>query len=207
MTVAAIILAAGMSTRMGSLKQLLPWGNSTILGSTIDLYAAAGVDKIIVVVGYCAEKIIDVLQAKPVEWVLNRDYPSGMASSLRMGIKALGKDDDACLLGLGDTPLLKIATIKSIVKAYCQHKNKIIVPVYKGRSGHPVLVGNRFYSELSAVKGDIGARVLLKNYEKEVHRLEVKDEGVIIDIDKPENYRAYYERFGGETAWMKLRSL
>ena len=196
MRIAAIVLAAGMSTRMGSLKQLLPWKNGTILGSTIDLYTGGMIDKTIVVVGYCAAEILNFLEGKPVEWVINEDYQTGMASSLRKGISALGDETDACLIGLGDTPLLNRATIASIIKAYKNYQNKIVVPFYKGKKGHPILITKDFFPELLAVQGDIGARTVLKNHWEEVLRLDVEDAGVIIDLDTPESYQNYYCLFG-----------
>lgn len=196
MTIAAVILAAGLSRRMGNLKQLLPWKNSTILGSTIDLYTKSAVDKTIVVVGYCAEKIIDALKDKPVEWVVNKEYESGMASSLRAGIKALKAEDLACLIGLGDTPLLRPETIASIVKTHQILEKKIIVPFYRGKKGHPILLSSIFYPELLEVKGDVGARTVVQAHQNEVYRLDVEDIGVIIDLDTPESYQAYYQKCG-----------
>jgi len=196
MTIAAVILAAGLSHRMGELKQLLPWKNGTILGSTIDLYIGSPVDKTIVVVGYCAEKIIDLLKDKPVEWVVNQEYESGMASSLRAGIKNLGPEVQACLLGLGDTPLIKSETVAKIVEAYRQFGKEIVIPCYKGRKGHPVLMTRRFFPELLNVQGDLGARTVIQTHQSVVYRLETDDEGVIIDLDTPASYQIYYQKCG-----------
>lgn len=197
MTIAAVILAAGMATRMGSVKQLLPWGKSTILGSTIDLYAKANVDKIIVVVGYYAPEIMKALHNKPVKWVINKEFQSGMASSLQAGIKALDKEDEVCLLGLGDTPLLRYKTINQIIEAHQFHQAQIVVPYYGEQSGHPILVTSQLFSELLKVRGDVGARFVIKAHNKSVFRLEVDDEGVIIDLDTQESYQTYYNKFGG----------
>ena len=162
MTIAAVILAAGMSTRMGIVKQLLPWKNGTMLGSTIDLYTKSEVDKIIVVVGYCAAEIIKTLKDKPVKWVINEEYETGMASSLRAGIKALQEEERICLIGLGDTPLLQVSTIKDIIKTHRKYGNKVVAPYYRGKKGHPILITSELYAELLNVQGDVGARTVIK---------------------------------------------
>lgn len=196
MTIAAVILAAGMSTRMGSVKQLLPWKNDTMLGSTIDLYTKSEVDKIIVVVGYCAAEIIKTLKDKPVKWVINEEYETGMASSLRAGIKALQEEERICLIGLGDTPLLQVSTIKDIIKTHRKYGNKVVAPYYRGKKGHPILITSELYAELLNVQGDVGARTVINAQYDEVYPLEVDDEGVIIDLDTPESYRTYYQKYG-----------
>jgi molybdenum cofactor cytidylyltransferase len=195
-TIAAVILAAGMSTRMGSVKQLLPWKNDTMLGSTIDLYTKSEVDKIIVVVGYCAAEIIKTLKDKPVKWVINEEYETGMASSLRAGIKALQEEERICLIGLGDTPLLQVSTIKDIIKTHRKYGNKVVAPYYRGKKGHPILITSELYAELLNVQGDVGARTVINAQYDEVYPLEVDDEGVIIDLDTPESYRTYYQKYG-----------
>jgi molybdenum cofactor cytidylyltransferase len=195
-TIAAVILAAGMSTRMGSVKQLLPWKNGTMLGSTIDLYTKSEVDKIIVVVGYCAAEIIKSLKDKPVKWVINEEYETGMASSLRAGIKALQEEERICLIGLGDTPLLQVSTIKDIIKTHRKYGNKVVAPYYRGKKGHPILITSELYAELLNVQGDVGARTVINAHYDEVYPLEVDDEGVIIDLDTPESYRTYYQKYG-----------
>lgn len=187
MNIAAVILAAGKAVRMGKLKQLLPLHGETILGSTIDLYTKAGIDKIIVVVGHCAGEIMERLQDKPVQWVGNDSYEEGMSTSLKAGIAALDPSVEAAFLALGDTPFVSRSTIMEMLKVYGETRAKIIVPYFNEKGGHPVLFRSDLFPEIAAIRGDMGAREVIQRC-RDVYKLQVRDPGIMRDIDTQEDY-------------------
>ncbi|WP_227764875.1 molybdenum cofactor cytidylyltransferase [Zhaonella formicivorans] len=189
MKIAVVILAAGKASRMGRTKQLLPWGESTLLGSTIDLYTGAKVDEVIVVVGHCAAEIRAALKDKAVRWVENKAYEQGMSTSLKAGIEALNDGVSAVLLALGDLPLLKKETIRCMLKIYKNNNCKIVIPYYHNKRGNPVLISRELFPELLAIQGDQGAREVIKKYESQVYKLPVDDPGILQDVDTWEDYK------------------
>lgn len=188
MMIATVILAAGESRRMGSLKQMLAWGEDTLLGKTISIFQEAAAGPIYVVVGNEGSRIKRQLADRKVIWVDNHNYRQGMSSSIEAGIKALPMEAEAVLLALGDLPLLKPETVKKITICFRQGKYRLIVPVSQGRTGHPVLIAKEFFPELLKLKGDVGAKQIIRENREQVYYLEVDDPGIFLDIDEPHTY-------------------
>lgn len=186
--IATVILAAGQAKRMGRLKQLLPWGKDTILGKTIDLFQQANTGPIYVVVGSQATAVKEALGERQVVWVHNPDFAQGMSSSLQAGLGALPEETEAVLLALGDLPLINPDTVRKMVVLFRQGRHPLVVPRYQGRTGHPVLIAKEFFPQLMVLKGDQGARGLLKEKQELVCYLEVDDPGICQDIDDPQTY-------------------
>lgn len=186
--IAALILAAGRAKRMGQLKQILPWGKDILLGHTINLYQEAGMELILVVVGYQKEQVMERLANRDVIWVENNAYLEGMSSSIKAGLNALPKGVEAILLALGDLPLIKPKTIKKMINLFHQKRPSIIVPTFHGKTGHPVLLAKELFPELYALSGDIGARNIIKENPHLVCYLEIDDPGILRDVDEPETY-------------------
>ena len=186
--VSAIILAAGEAKRMGTLKQLLPLGQSTLLGKTIEHVAASRVDETIVVLGCQAETIISRLQGAPVKIVVNPCYREGMSTSIVTGLKAAAATADAVMLVLADQPLIDSQVINQILDAFNSHRRGIVVPTYRGKRGHPVVISLNYKAELLALRGDIGAREIIARHPEDVLEVEVDFPGITIDIDTEEDY-------------------
>ena len=189
--VAAIILAAGKSTRMGEAKQLLRLGEGTVLGRTIEnVRRSAEVDEIVLVLGASAEAIRRQLPASLLEGlkvVVNPAYEQGMASSLRAGLSALDPQTGAALIVLADQPLVRPETLDQLAHQYRRTPAPIVIPSYKGVRGNPVLLDRSVFAEVMALEGDTGCRAIFGNHPETV-KLEVEDEGILLDIDNQEDY-------------------
>jgi molybdenum cofactor cytidylyltransferase len=186
--ISTILLAAGESNRMGQPKQLMPFGQSTILGKTIDNLLNSAASETIVVLGYRDEEIRKTIAGKPVKIAINPDYQQGMSTSIIAGLKQVDKRARAVLIVLGDQPFVDSQTINSLVEAFIANKRGIIIPVYQGRRGNPVIFAIKYKGELLNLKGDVGGREIIKRHPDDVLEVAVNCEGVLIDIDTMESY-------------------
>jgi putative nucleotidyltransferase with HDIG domain len=185
---AALVLAAGYSSRMGHFKPLLPLDGKTVIESTIATFRNAGITRIIVVTGHESAHLQPFLKGMGVPTVHNPDYASGMYSSVQTGIKSLPEDVDACFLLPADIPLVRPATIKAIAERYASNRPSIVYPVFQGERGHPPLIAHGLFSEIIAGNGEGGLRTLLQRHELKASEVEVFDEGILLDMDTPEDY-------------------
>lgn len=189
--VTAVILAAGESKRMGQPKQLLPWGDSTVLGQTIRHVQAATVHEIMVVSGYEAEKVEAIATAAGVVAVHNAHYATGeMLSSLQTGVRHLLTSPlaDAILVMLADQPMVTAATLDELLAAYWRGEGDLVAPVYNGRRGNPVLIGRRYFAELLALPPGEAPRALLQRHPSDLVLCPVSTDAVVQDLDSPEVY-------------------
>ncbi|HEX3470056.1 MAG TPA: nucleotidyltransferase family protein [Silvibacterium sp.] len=189
--VGAIILAAGRSSRMGEAKQLLRLGETTVLGQTLENVRGAGVDETVLVLGSSAETIRKQLSASVIEGlkiVVNHAYEQGMASSLRAGLSALDLQTDAALVILADQPFIRPETLNRIIDQYRGSNAQIVIPLYKGFRGNPVLLDRSVFSQVMALDGDIGCRAIFGNHLDGIVKVEVEDPGILLDIDNKEDY-------------------
>ncbi|MCX8118969.1 MAG: molybdenum cofactor cytidylyltransferase [Desulfobacterota bacterium] len=191
MGVSAILLGAGRSHRMGRDKLSLPWGRETIFQRCLRTLLRSEVEEVILVVNDRTRKQIDgnLWKEKKVRVALNPHPQKGMSSSIRCGVKSVSPRSKGILIALGDQPSLKSRTVRALVEAFETKQDKIIVPIFKGRRGHPVIFPMRFKGELLRLKGDEGGRSILKRYAAEVHEVKVRSAGVLQDIDTWEDYR------------------
>jgi molybdenum cofactor cytidylyltransferase len=189
--VGAIILAGGNSTRMGRAKQLLPLGDGTVLERTIANVCAAEVNEIVLVLGASAEAIRRQLPpslVKGLKVVVNQAYREGMSSSLRAGISALDQHSEAALIVLGDQPFIRSQTMNQVIRAYRRDLAQIVIPSFHGSRGNPVLLDRSVFSEVMALEGDTGCRAIFGNHLEGIAKVEVEDEGILLDIDDPDDY-------------------
>jgi molybdenum cofactor cytidylyltransferase len=189
--VGAVVLAAGSSSRMGELKQLLPLGDSTVLEQTLGNLRAAGVDEIVLVLGSSAEMIRQRIAGLPTERLrilVNPDYGQGMATSLRAGLSALDGSIAAALIVLADQPFIQATTFDQIVDQYRHTDAQIVIPTYKGFRGNPVLLDRSVFKEIMALQGDIGCRAIFGNHLDGLVKAEVDDIGILLDIDNKDDY-------------------
>lgn len=194
--VAAVVLAAGASSRLGQPKQLVPIAGRPALAHTLGALRASTVDRIIVVLGHAAEEIAAALDMTSVAIVRNAQYAEGQSTSVQAGVKALADDVGAALMVVGDQPMLAPAVVNAIVRAYEETGGPFIVPVYEGEWGNPVLLARATWPLLDNLKGDTGARPILRKHMDMV--LEVPVEGPLPDdIDTPEDYARIRRRMEG----------
>jgi len=188
--ICAVVLAAGRSARMGVQKLLLPYRGQTIIGHVVDEVLRSPVHRTFVVTGEDHERVIAALSDRAVTFVRNPDPDADMLSSVRCGVRASPPECDAILIVLGDQPAVTAAVIRSIVDEHRLHGDSIIVPVFGGRRGHPILVPIRFAREVLTAHDGVGLRGLLMAHPDDVLELPVNVPGVLQDIDTPEDYRA-----------------
>jgi molybdenum cofactor cytidylyltransferase len=192
--VAAIILAAGKSTRMGEAKQLLRLGESTVLGLTIDNVRRSVVNEIVLVLGSSAEAIRRRLPPSLLEdlyVVLNPAFEQGMASSLRAGLSALHPQVEAVLIVLADQPFVRPDTLDQLARQHHRAPAQIVIPTYQGVRGNPVLLDRSIFPEVMALEGDVGCRAIVASHPEGTMNLEVEDEGILLDIDNQEAYQRF----------------
>ncbi|MDE0681937.1 MAG: nucleotidyltransferase family protein [Candidatus Poribacteria bacterium] len=188
--ISGILLAAGLSTRMGEPKQLLPFGGSTIVETVVDSMLGAKFDEVIVVVGHRAEEIQTQLGARPIKTVFNRDYREGMLTSAQTGVRSL-ESSEAFALMLVDQPFITSALIDQVVDAYRQTEKGIALPSYNYKRGHPVIFDQKYARDILALTSESGGvRTLFKKYGDDIHYVTVDTDSVLRDID----YREDYER-------------
>jgi molybdenum cofactor cytidylyltransferase len=188
--IAGLVMAAGRSSRMGANKLLLDDGGHPIIASVVDHGLAAGLAEIVVVCGHQENEIRAALQGKNVRIVPCPDFAEGMSASLRCGLRALSPDADAAIVLLGDMPRISAALLRRMSAAYNPTEGRtIIVPSFEGKRGNPVLWDRRFFTEMMALAGDVGARHLIGEHAEQVTEVEAGDSGILIDVDTPEAYR------------------
>ena len=187
--ISAILLAAGESKRMGVNKLALPWGSKTVLERCVEVLVRSNIKEVVVVLSDRTKALGSRLRGRKVKLVMNPNYERGMSTSIRRGVQAVDRKNDGILIALGDQPVLRTKTINALIQALVQEKGKIIVPIFRGRRGHPVLFGPTFTKELLQLKGDVGAKSLLQKHLKSVFEVRTKSKGVVTDMDTWEDYR------------------
>lgn len=193
----AIILAAGASSRMGTAKQVLPWKESTLLQHCIDQVRASSFNEIVVVLGANREIVERQTDLTGVHAVFNSKWEAGMASSLVAGLQGLldlNPQLRSVLILLTDQPLLDHRFYNKLLFRYLKGKEKIVSSSYSGQLGVPVIFDRHYFNELLALRGDKGARALLRSLADDVIAIDAGDQAV--DLDTEEKYRHYYELFG-----------
>lgn len=191
-SVAAILLAAGKSSRMGSCKQLLPLDGGTVIGRCLDALLAAGLAEIVVVVSQQGQDVAEAISSCPVRTVVNPDPEGDMASSIRVGRDALTPEVGAVIVTLCDYPLISATTIQRLMEEQGNFPGRIVIPCHQGRRGHPLLFPRAVLDELSA--GMI-LRDLVHRDPERIRLSDVDDPGILLDMDTPEDYRRLSERF------------
>lgn len=188
---AGIILAAGMSERFGRPKQLLKLRNKYLLEWVLDAALASGLDKVVLVLGYEHQKIIQALGSKSnhprLQVVINHRYQEGQGRSLQAGLSIFQKAFCSVMFLLGDQPLLQSGTIDYLLESYWKSEKKICVPVYRKKRGNPTIFSRAMYCKLMAIEGDIGARNIIFENPELVLSVEVDDPAGFVDIDSPED--------------------
>jgi molybdenum cofactor cytidylyltransferase len=175
---------------MGRVKQLLPLGDKPVIRHCLDTLLCSGIIDIIVVLGPHGPQIADAIRGLPVT-IRQNEYPdSEMAESVRIGLKAIDPSSSGVLICLSDHPLVSVETVKSLISGHAADPDKIIVPLYSGRRGHPTLFSRRILEEIYS---GLTLRDILKKDSDRVKCIQVTDEGVILDMDTAEDYKKINE--------------
>ena len=184
--IAAIILAAGKSTRFGTCKQLLKWNDKTLIEHVIKNVKQSKVDGVIVVLGFMAEVISKKVTNCMI--VINSNYDEGMSGSLKAGLRTLEPNIEASIFVLGDQPLITAQIINSLILKYQSNRAKIVIPVHHGKRGNPVLIDRILFQEIEKLDGDMGAREIIANNEQFIDEVIIDTPDIFRDIDTEEDY-------------------
>jgi len=187
--IAALVLAAGRSRRMGTQKLLLPVGGQPLIARIVDEVLRSPVDQVFVVTGREGERIGQALARRRVQFVTNSDAEGEMLSSVRSGLRAVPGTCDAALVVMGDQPSIKAETISLLLQAYQTGGRGIVVPTCGGRRGHPLLFAMSYRDEILSRYDEVGLRGLLQAHREDVLEVEVAAPGILEDLDVPEDYR------------------
>ncbi|MGC8659140.1 MAG: NTP transferase domain-containing protein [Desulfomonilaceae bacterium] len=185
----AIILAAGLSSRMVEFKPLLKFGAKTVLEHVVDIFRGAGVRDILVVVGHRSEDLIPTLQSMHIRWVNNPKYEEGMLSSIKTGISAIGNEFDAFFVMPVDIPLVETRTISRIIDAFKKSEKLIFYPVFRDKRGHPPLISIRYRDEILSWDQPGGLKSFLSQNEDAALNIGVQDEHILMDMDTQVDYK------------------
>ena len=190
--VAAVVLAAGRSTRMGAVnKMLAEIGGKPLVRIAAEQAVTSHAKPVIVVTGHEREKVETALKGLSVRIVHNPDFAEGLGTSLKTGIAAVPEEADAAIVCLGDMPQVDAALINRLVVALDPERGAlIVVPTIDGRRGNPVVWSRRFFHDLMSVQGDIGARHLIGSYAEAVLEIPVSGAAALTDVDTPESLSA-----------------
>ncbi len=194
--VAALVLAAGRSRRMGGPnKLLLEIGGKPMVRHVVEALLASKARPAVVVTGHESDRVAAALAHLPVTLVHNPNYAEGLSSSLRVGLDALPEDVDGVLVCLADMPRITAPLVDRLIEAFDPARGRaIILPTCGGKRGNPVLFGRAFFEAMREIRGDVGARHLLGSFAEQVVEVEVGDPAVLLDLDTPEMLRAELER-------------
>lgn len=186
--IAAVVLAAGKSTRMGSNKLLKPIKGKPMIRQTVETVLQSRASPVVVVTGHDASRIREALDGLDVSFVSNPHYDQGLSTSLAAGVAGLPPKVEGALMVLGDMPLVPVTTLNKLIAAFDPREARsICLPVYQGERGNPILWGRQHFPEFQGLKGDRGAKVLLVVNSDQVVEVPVGNAGVLTDFDTPES--------------------
>lgn len=181
--ITGLVLAAGLSKRMGEPKQSLLLAGKTILDWSTDAFLSSSVDDIIVILNSSTPRKHET--SRRLRYVVNPDPSRGLSSSLKLGVLSVRKGVEAVVVGLGDKPLVLPGTIDALVEAYRRTRADIVVPVFEGKRGNPILFQKSMFGSILKLSGDVGAREVISGHEDVVSEVPVGDRGILLDIDTP----------------------
>ena len=189
--IAAIVLAAGKSSRMGTNKLLMPIKGTPMIARTVDAILDSPARPIVCVTGNANAEVEAALTKGSITFIHNPNFADGLSTSLRAGLAALPADIDGAIVCLGDMPAVGSAAIAQMIAAFNPAEGRaIVVPTYQGKRGNPVLFARSYFPEIAAVHGDVGARPVIAEHDDEVYEIEMQDASVLADADTPAAFAA-----------------
>lgn len=200
--ISGILLAAGLSTRMGEPKQLLPFGEKTIVETVVENMVNSKFSKVVVVLGHFVDQIQELLNEYPVTTVFNPDYREGMLTSAQTGVKSLYHTNEGNLLNesrqtkltafsimLVDQPFIISELIDTVINAYTHTDKGIVLPSYQYKRGHPVIFHHKYVDHILALDAkSAGIRSLYKTHSEDIHYVNVDTDSILRDMDYKEDY-------------------
>ena len=190
--IGAVITAAGMSTRMGKLKQTLPFAGRTVIETVVGHFADIGVSPIVIVAGYRADEVRACLSDYPVVILENKDYEhTQMLDSVKIGLEYIADRCDRCFFTPVDIPAFRTETLLSELS----REEPLVFPVVRGKTGHPILFDQAVIREILKFDGEDGLRGAISGIDADKCYLQVDDEGALMDADTPEEYRKLVEMY------------
>ena len=197
--VAAVLLAAGRSSRMGAFKPLLPFGQQTVIESSINYLRRGGVaaELIIVVGGHRAPEVFQRLGGLGVKFVLNPDPKSEMTASIRAGLAEIPFPTGATLIAPADLPAVPPTVVSTLISEW-KHGSPLLIPTWQNHGGHPVLIDLRYRAELENLDPARGLKALFDAHRHEVKRIPVDSPFIARDIDTWDDYRALHQEVFGQ---------
>ncbi|MGQ0797628.1 MAG: NTP transferase domain-containing protein [Methanobacteriota archaeon] len=184
--ISAIVLAAGTSSRMAEPKARADLDGRPLLDHVLDAVRSSRADEIVVVLGHEADRVREAAPLEGTTVVVNPDYRKGMSTSIRAGLRAARADSAGFLIVLGDQPFVSAATIDELIAAHAQSGARILIPTFQGIRGNPVLVDGSLSDEMESIAGDQGCRAIFGRHAEDLLEVPVRDAGVLIDLDTPE---------------------
>jgi len=195
--IAAIVLAAGSSTRMGRPKMILPWGKTTVIGQVLDVLIEAGLDEILVVTGGSHQEVEKKISERSVQTVFNPVYAAGeMLSTLQCGLSALRDNIQAALIVLGDQPQIEAEVVRSVIAAWRTNPSNLVVPSFQMRRGHPWLVSRPLWRAILDLRPSDTPRDFLNSHAGEILYVPVETGSILQDLDTPEDYKRFNQGEG-----------
>ena len=175
---------------MGRDKPLLRYRGRTFVETLIAALRAAGVERIVAVLGHHAEEIRQSVDLSSAEVVVNPDYRLGQTSSLKAGLRALAHDQPAgIVMCLVDHPAVSADTLRQLIRRFQSTGKPVIIPETDGKHGHPVVLGRELFKEILALGPDQGADRVVRKHRDRTEFVELNDPGILLDVDDPETYR------------------
>lgn len=199
--IAGLVLAAGLSSRMGDFKPLLPLGSSTVIERVIATLHRAGLTSIYVVVGYQGEKLSSVLAGSTISVVENPRYQEDMFSSVVAGVRALPPTCRGFLLWPADIPLVRPDTLQTLMHTFMAQGVGVVHPCHSGKRGHPPLISRRYVPQILGWSGAGGLRALWHQSPHDSLDVTVDDPGTVLDMDTPDDYLRMLELCMPTCAW------
>lgn len=187
--ISAIVLAAGTSSRMeGANKTLMPFAGKTVIETTVDNVLKSTANEVVVVLGFESEKVRSLLAGRPVRFVENKNYQTGMTSSIQAGVEASNADSDGYLICLSDMPLLSAADYNLIIKHLKPGEKRIVKPFFQGQGGNPVLFCSHFREAILMHQHPEGCREVVKMNKESMVHVDFDSNRILSDIDTREDY-------------------
>lgn len=200
MRVAGVVLAAGESRRMGQLKALLPFGSRTVIEQVLQPLLSAELSEVAVVLGHRAEDIAAVLEPLPVRLFRNPDYRLGMTTSVQVALRSLNPVPDAYLLALVDQPQIGRSVIQQLLTAHARTRKGLVIPVWQGKRGHPLLLAAAYRPAVLGLTPDQGLNVVTRGYPHDTLEIPIANDDILRDMDYQEEYVAELQRWQSNSA-------
>lgn len=196
---AAIIIAAGYSSRMDGFKPLLKFGNETAVEKVVKTYEQAGVDQIILVMGHRFEEIKPLFENKDVHCVVNENFKQGMYTSIVKGLSQTRDSIDGYFIHPVDIPLIKVQTIRTLMSFFEKTEKGIVYPCFFEKRGHPPLIDKRYKKLILENNEGGGLKKLLEKHDDDAVNIPLADESILMDMDTPTDYEELI-RYASQTA-------